>query len=124
MEGYNMDSISELEEIKNRRLAARPGRILISMGTCSMAAGAKSTLKASVDEFAQRKLQGWDIIQTGCLGFCDREPLLVVEKPGQPRVVYYGVTEDRARQIVANHIVNDHIVGEWVLPTENATFSG
>ena len=117
-----MDSIAELIEIRERILAEKSGRVLISMGVCSMAAGAKATLAASRDELERRNLTGWDVVQTGCLGFCDREPLLVVEKPGEPRVIYYGVNGDRARQIVANHLVNNNIVGDWVLPTAEATF--
>ncbi len=116
-----MDSVQELEEIRSRVLGEKPGRILISMGTCGLAAGANSTLEASRDELAKRKLTGWDIVQTGCLGLCDREPLLVVEKPGEARVVYYGVNDDRARQIIANHLVNNYIVGEWVLPSDEGT---
>lgn len=113
-----MDSVEELEKIRSRMLGKRPGRILISLGTCGVAAGAMSTLEASRDELDKRRLADWDIVQTGCLGLCDKEPLMVVEKPGEARVVYYGVTGDRARQIIANHLVNNYIVGEWVLPLE------
>ncbi|MHB1404160.1 MAG: (2Fe-2S) ferredoxin domain-containing protein [Desulfitobacteriaceae bacterium] len=118
-----MDSINELYEIRERVLAAKPGRILISMGTCGVAAGARSTLQASREELANRHLDGWEIQQTGCLGLCDREPILIVEKPDEPRVVYQGVNGERARQIVANHIVNNYIVGDWVLPEDSSSFS-
>ncbi len=111
-----MNSIAELEAIRDGRLGPKAGRIMISMGICGVAAGARATLAASKEELAHRNLAGWDVVQTGCLGLCDREPVMVVEKPGEPRVVYYGVDGDRARQIVANHLVNNHIVGDWVLP--------
>ena len=115
-----MDSVHELEEIRSRMLGEKPGRILISLGTCGVAAGAVLTLEASKDELAKRRLTGWEIVRTGCLGLCDREPLMVVEKPGEARVVYYGVNEARARQIIASHLVNNYIVGEWVLPSDEA----
>lgn len=115
-----MDCITELDEIRDRVLAERPGRILISLGTCGVAAGARATLQAGREELAKRRLDGWDIVQTGCLGLCDREPLLVVEKPGEAKVVYYGVDADRARQIIVSHLVNNYIVGEWVLPADES----
>lgn len=118
-----MDLIAELEAIRDRVLAEKPGRILISMGTCGVAAGARGTLQASVEELVNRNLNDWEIVQTGCLGLCEREPILIVEKPGEPRVIYHGVTEDRARQIVANHLVNNYIVGEWVLPADQSVYS-
>jgi len=118
-----MDSISQLEEIRTRVLNIPKGRILIGMGVCGIAAGARNTLQASQEELVNRRLEEWEIVQTGCLGICDREPLMIVEKPGEPRVIYYGVDEDRARQIVVNHIVNNTIVGNWVLPEDQAIYS-
>lgn len=115
-----MDSISELEAIRDRVLAEKPGRILVSMGTCGVAAGARGTLRACVQELLSRRLESWNIVQTGCLGLCDREPILVVEKQGERRVVYHSVNEERARQIVVNHLVNNYIVGDWVLPEEES----
>lgn len=111
-----MDSLAELEAIRDKSLETRPGRILISMGTCGVAAGARGTLQASIAELLNRNLSDWEVVQTGCLGLCEREPILIVEKSGEQRVIYHGVTEDRARQIVVNHLVNHYIVGEWVLP--------
>lgn len=118
-----MDSIAQLEEIRNRVLNTQKGRILIGMGVCGIAAGARNTLQASIEELSNRRLDEWKIVETGCLGICDREPLMIVEKPGEPRVVYYGVDGDRARQIVVNHIVNNNIIGNWVLPEDQTIYS-
>ncbi|MDA8227128.1 MAG: (2Fe-2S) ferredoxin domain-containing protein [Desulfitobacterium hafniense] len=118
-----MDTVSQLEEIRDRVLSQKSGRILISMGVCGVAAGAKNTVQASREELDNRRLSGWAIVQTGCLGICDKEPLMIVEKPGESRVIYYGVNEERARQIVVNHIVNNFIVGHWVLPEDQSIYS-
>ena len=58
------------------------------------------------------------VTQTGCVGLCDQEPLVDVLLPGRPKVTYGRVDEARARQIVANHIVNGNIVGDWVVAGE------
>jgi (2Fe-2S) ferredoxin len=38
-----------------------------------------------------------------------------VARPGQPKVTYSYVTPEKMRQIVAQHVVNGQIIGEWVL---------
>jgi len=93
-------------------------KIIVGMGTCGIAAGARETLMAILDELSKRNIQDVVVTQTGCVGLCEYEPLVNVVKPGQPKVTYMKVTPERARQIVASHIVNDQIINEWVLSTE------
>jgi NADP-reducing hydrogenase subunit HndB len=93
-------------------------KIIVGMGTCGIAAGARETLMAILDELSKRNIQDVVVTQTGCVGLCEYEPLVNVVKPGQPKITYMKVTPERARQIVASHIVNDQIINEWVLSTE------
>jgi len=41
-----------------------------------------------------------------------------VTVPGQPKVTYGGVNASRARQIVAQHVVNNVPVLEWAINVE------
>jgi len=93
-------------------------KIIVGMGTCGIAAGARETLMAILDELAKRNIQDVVVTQTGCVGLCEYEPLVNVVKPGQPKITYMKVTPEKARQIIASHIVNDQIINEWVLSTE------
>jgi len=93
-------------------------KIIVGMGTCGIAAGARETLMAILDELAKRNIQDVVVTQTGCVGLCEYEPLVNVIKPGQPKITYMKVTPEKARQIIASHIVNDQVVNEWVLSTE------
>ena len=88
------------------------------MGTCGIAAGARDVMSAILDELSKRGLADIVVTQTGCKGLCDQEPLLDVCKPGQPTVTYGYLTPDKARTIVAQHLVNDSIVGDWVVKTK------
>lgn len=117
-----MKSLDELAKIRERaqemtRLRESQGgvRIVVGMGTCGIAAGARDTLHALMDELAKRNRQDVSITQTGCIGLCEQEPLVDVEIAGQPKVTYGRVDAEKARQIVAKHVINGQIVGEWVI---------
>jgi bidirectional [NiFe] hydrogenase diaphorase subunit len=50
------------------------------------------------------------------MGPCSRGPILKVQTPGQPDVIYEGVTPALAPQIVATHVQQGQPVGEHVMP--------
>jgi len=117
-----MRSLEELEKIKKEaqamtklREGKEAAKIVVGMGTCGIAAGARETLAAIMDELAKRNLQDVVVTQTGCVGLCEQEPIVDVIKPNKPKVTYGHVTPERARQIVSSHIVNDRVIGEWVI---------
>lgn len=117
-----MKTVEELERIRKQAQAMtrlREGkettRIVVGMGTCGIAAGARETLSAIMDELAKRNIQDVVVTQTGCVGLCEQEPIVDVIKPGAAKVTYGKVTKEKARQIVASHIVNGQVVGEWVI---------
>ena len=90
-------------------------KIIVGMGTCGIAAGARDVLAAIMDEISKRNLSDVTVTQTGCVGMCEQEPIVEVIRPGQPKVFYGYVTGDKARKIIAQHVINGQIVGEWVL---------
>lgn len=119
-----MKSLEDLKRIKERARAAtelREGkeevRIVVAMGTCGIAAGARDTLSAIMDELAKRNLHNVSVTQTGCIGLCEQEPIVDVVRPGEDKVTYGRVTPEKARQIIASHVVNGKVIGEMVLST-------
>lgn len=117
-----MKSVEELLKLKEEiqeSLALREGgdkiKVIVGMGTCGIAAGAREVMSALLDELAKRWLTNVVVTQTGCIGLCAQEPLVDVLVPGKPRVTYGKVDAQKARQIVAQHIVNGVIVSEWVV---------
>lgn len=117
-----MKSLADLEKIREearRTIELREDKaqtkVMIGMGTCGIAAGARETMKAMLEEIDKENLSGVTIIPTGCLGLCEDEPIVEVEIAGQPRIIYGKVTPEKARQIVAKHIVNKNVIEEWVI---------
>jgi len=115
-------SIQELEQIKQRTLQEvnlrkdRKGtRVVVGMATCGIAAGARPVLLAFVEEVQKRNLQDITVTQTGCVGVCRLEPIVEVYKPGEEKVTYVKVTPEKAKRIVAEHIVNGQVVTEYTI---------
>lgn len=117
-----LEDLAKIREKAKQAISMREGeletKIVVGMGTCGIAAGAREVMAAILDELGKRNLTGIAVTQTGCVGLCDKEPLVDVVKPGKPRVTYGNVTAERARRIVAQHVVNDQIIGEWVVATK------
>ena len=100
---------AELEkEISARNSEGKP-KIIIGMGTCGIAAGARDILQAVSQEVRKRNL---DVIttQTGCIGMCEQEPLIDIQLPGQDRITYGRVTAKDVERIVVEHVINGHVV--------------
>lgn len=75
-------------------------------------------MNAILDELNKRNLSQVIVTQTGCVGLCEQEPIIDVTLPDQPKVTYGKVSPDKARQIIANHVVNGNIIGEWVIRSD------
>ena len=85
------------------------------MATCGIAAGARPVLQAFVDEVATRGLSDVVVSQTGCIGVCRLEPIAEVFMPGQEKVTYVKMDAEKAKRVVAEHLVNGNIVTEYTI---------
>jgi len=111
-----MKSLAELKQLREKlqqEMSARNSegkpKIIVGMGTCGIAAGAREVLQAIINEIERRNL---DVIitQTGCIGMCEKEPLVDVQLPGQARITYGKVTAKDVERIIVEHVINGNIV--------------
>jgi NADP-reducing hydrogenase subunit HndB len=117
-------NLEELKAIRDKaqkdiQLRQKEGRIkiIVGMGTSGIASGARDVLKAFVDEITTRNIVDVMVTQTGEKGLASQEPLIEVVEEGKPTVVYGNMTADKARKVVAEHIVNGKPVLEYVIET-------
>jgi (2Fe-2S) ferredoxin len=117
-----MKTLEDLKRIREEALKAmkvREGeqgtKITVAMGTCGIAAGARETMSALLDELNKRGITDVTVTQTGCKGLCEQEPMIEVTRAGEAAVTYGHVDAERARRIVAEHIVNGNLVGEYIV---------
>lgn len=114
-------SLEDLRKIKEQAkdlTSARSGgktRIIVGMGTCGIAAGARDVMTAILAELDKRGLKEVTVETTGCIGMCQKEPLVDVIRPGEPRITYGNVEPKDAARIVAEHLVNGNVVEDKVV---------
>ena len=121
-----MPAIKSLEELKRvreealakKQMKAAPGNIqvIVAMGTCGIAAGARDTMKSILNFIEVEGLSGVTVTQTGCMGMCEQEPILQIIIGEQPKVVYGKVNAEVASQIMKQHVQNGMSVKDYVLP--------
>ena len=113
-------SIDDLERWKQEGLEAlspKKPKVTVGMATCGLASGAKAVFDVLTEELSK---SSEDIIvaKTGCLGFCQMEPIVEVFRPGEPRLLYKQVTADKAAEVAAE-ILSGKPKKENVLCTVN-----
>jgi NADH:ubiquinone oxidoreductase subunit F (NADH-binding)/Pyruvate/2-oxoacid:ferredoxin oxidoreductase delta subunit/(2Fe-2S) ferredoxin len=109
-------TLEDLHDIRKRgENKLRPDKIKITVGTatCGLATGSGEVLKAIRDEVEKTGLDAV-IAETGCIGFCRKEPILDVWMPHFPRIFYGEMTPAKARQLVQALKKGEH-KPEWAL---------
>lgn len=119
MAKMTLEELRSLRESKKKEMTQRDGddktaQIIIGMGTCGIAAGAKEAFDAFLDELNTHNIQDTRITQTGCMGLCFSEPTVEVDVPGVPRVIYGNVDGKVARRIVREHIIRKALVSDHI----------
>ena len=119
-----MPKISNLEELKKLReksiavtAARKEGkfRVIIGLGTCGIAAGGRKIMEVAMEEISKRGLKDVSVETTGCIGMCQKEPLLDIVRPGEDRVTYGPVSPTDVPRIIADHLVNGQVVEDLVV---------
>ena len=121
-----MNAIKSLDDLKKIREAALAKRklsettgstqVIVGMGTCGIAAGARETVKSVLDYIEANNLKNVVVTQTGCIGLCEQEPIMQVILAGQEKVTYGKVSMDVAKQIMKDHVAEGKIVKNHVIP--------
>lgn len=119
-----MDKIKSLDDLKKLREEAQKTtstreetetQIIVGMGTCGIAAGAREVMNAILEEISKRELTDVNVTQTGCIGMCEKEVLVDVQLKGRERVTYGNVTPQDIPRIIVNHVINGQVVNELVV---------
>jgi NADH:ubiquinone oxidoreductase subunit F (NADH-binding)/(2Fe-2S) ferredoxin len=114
-------SAAQLDSLRNAGLdSLYPDRIRINIGmaTCGLAAGADGVYETLQQRVEQRGLAA-TLKKTGCIGYCQQEPLVEVRLPGRGRVIYTQMTRARARALV-DELARGHLPVEraWAIIDE------
>lgn len=114
-----LEELRKIREKSEKDMVLREGKtrlkVVVGMGTSGIAAGARETLKALLDEVAKRELKDVIVTQAGERGLSSSEPVVSIFEDGKPTVVYGNVGVELARKIVAEHLVNGNPVSDSII---------
>ena len=114
-----------IDNIKRSNSQKPPINILVSMGTCGIAAGTTPVLKKIKEEmnsYESIKAQ-YEIVETGCMGLCHSEPTIeLIERSTGKSIIYGNVAEKNIPGILRGGIKKtdeaDILEKTWYYPEE------
>lgn len=118
-----MKSLEELKAIRDkmkgqidiREEDSDAMRVVVGMATCGIAAGARPVLKAFSDTVQSRDLKNVAVVQTGCIGLCQYEPIVEVYEAGGKKTTYVKVKPEMVEEIIDQHVVKGNPVTKYTI---------
>lgn len=91
-------------------------KVIVGLGSCGIAAGANKVYNKIKALKEADKLE-FELRKTSCIGMCYREPLVeVIDETGS--FIYGDVTEDKAIEILQQHVIGFNPIKEYVVKTD------
>jgi len=98
-------------DLRRREVKGKEIQVILGMGTCGIAKGAKAIMDAFFKILDEKKLLDNVLVrQIGCMGFCHSEPTVEVAVPGMPLVIYGNVDSQTVEEIVSKHIIGRELL--------------
>ena len=113
----NVEELKKLRDEAQRDLRVRTQtgtRIIIGMGTCGIAAGAREVMHAVLRELEGRKIEA-HVETVGCVGMCAQEPLVDIEQAGKSRVRYANITPEHVPRLIEEHLIKGQVIQDWAI---------
>ena len=88
--------------------------VVVHMGTCGIAAGAREIMGAVLAELAASGRHDVRVTASSCIGACAFEPVMTVEAMGAEPVLYGRLDAGKARQIFREHVLGGRVVANHV----------
>lgn len=119
MPKIKIDDLESISEKIKRTMLLREGasraKIIVHMGTCGIAAGARPVMNAIMEEIESKNIKDVIVTISSCAGLCSREPMITVELEDEPPVKYVDLTPEKAKRIFVEHVLGGKIVAEYAL---------
>ena len=118
-----MKSLAELAAIRDKmkdKVILREGtgeiRVVVGMATCGIAAGARPVLNAFVEAVAKEGLSdSVTVLQTGCIGICQYEPVVEIFEADKEKVTYIKMTPEKAAEVIEKHLKGGKVINEYTI---------
>jgi NADP-reducing hydrogenase subunit HndB len=119
-----IESPEQLQALRDKARAAielRTGqkatRIVVHMGTCGIAAGARDILSRVMEQLERASIDDVSVHLAGCLGLCDQEPMLTLTDRSGNEFCYGHLTRSKVDQIIHQHVMDNEPLVEYLVST-------
>ena len=89
--------------------------VVVHMGTCGIAAGARDVVAELVSELDKRSVETVTVRQSGCIGLCDQEPMLTYTDKGGRSFLYVNLDRQKVREFVTKHVIGGAPVDAYIM---------
>ena len=119
MAPLTLDELRQKRNEAKKEIYLREGKykskIIVHMGTCGIAAGAREIVTAFLEEVEALKEKDVMITTSGCAGLCSKEPMATVEVLNSPPVKYVDLTVKKVNKIFKEHVLGGKIVTDYAI---------
>ena len=111
LEAFRQKARSDIE----LREGPKEMQITVHMGTCGIAAGARTILNKLAEELTQAGVDKVTLRQSGCLGLCDREPMFTLRDAGGVEYRYGKLDPEKVMEIIRRHVIGGEPVNAFLI---------
>lgn len=119
MPKLTVDDIRKMRDSSKKKISLREGefrgKVIVHLGTCGIAAGAREIVDSILDRMDALKINDIMFSSSGCAGLCSQEPMITVELGDSSPVKYGKLNPEKAARIMDEHIMNGRVVEEFVI---------
>ncbi len=120
MPKLTISDLEKLREAARSTVILREGgpyraKIIVHMGTCGIAAGAREIMDTFLKLLNENKIVDVLLTSSGCAGMCSREPMATIELMGHSPVKYVDLTPEKVKTLFDRHILAGEPVQEYAL---------
>jgi len=119
MAKLTIEDLKRIKEKTAKEISVRDGtataKIMVHMGTCGIAAGAREVMGVLMEELANSDRDDIRVVNSGCIGMCSSEPNVTVEIEGDKPIVYQLIDPNKMRQIFKRHVLQGEVQTDFAL---------
>ena len=119
MAKLTIDDLKRIKEKSSKENSLRTGpsrvKVVVHMGTCGIAAGARAVMDALMDELANSDRDDIRVVNSGCQGMCSSEPNVTVEILDSEPIVYQHMDANKMRQVFKRHVLQGEVQTDFAL---------
>ena len=97
------------------RSGPKEAQVVVHMGTCGIAAGARDIVAELVSELDRNGVQTVTVRQSGCIGLCEQEPMLTYTDKAGHNYLYVKLTKPKVREIIERHLRKGEPVEAYIM---------